>query len=157
MRKKSSYRPKPVLVNPLGYVLESIKPVSKHDSYLVDLKIKNHGSMTSLTTGAATRDDIEMLVRMVNTAEALYQMGFGRPSGDAVDRALDALEDIAHRGSDTMRFILKAHEMNALNLIMELHDGQLDLITVKHMEQAIELIKENVRLKKTRVIKWKKS
>jgi hypothetical protein len=35
MRKRSSYRPKPVLANPLLYVLESFTPVRAHDSYLI--------------------------------------------------------------------------------------------------------------------------
>ena len=39
MRKRSRYRPKPVLVDPVGYVLESIKPVKDHDDYLLILKV----------------------------------------------------------------------------------------------------------------------
>ena len=55
MRKRSKYRPKPVLANPLGYVIESMTPVAKHDSYLVDLKIKNSEAMYALLHGTAHR------------------------------------------------------------------------------------------------------
>ena len=40
MRKRSKYRPKGVRLDTLGYVMESLKPVAYHDSYLLDLKIK---------------------------------------------------------------------------------------------------------------------
>jgi len=31
MRKRSKYRPKKVLINPVGYVLEGMTPVAKHE------------------------------------------------------------------------------------------------------------------------------
>ena len=49
MRKRSKYRPKPVLLNPMGFVLESISPVASHTSFMLDLKIKNHGALETLT------------------------------------------------------------------------------------------------------------
>jgi hypothetical protein len=50
------------------------------------------------------------------------------------------------------KIILKADEMNALNLVMELHDAQMDIITIKDMDKAIELVKEEFRLRKMRSI-----
>ena len=64
MRKRSKYRRKHILVNALGYVLESMTPVSQHDSYLIDLKIKNHMAMTNLTQGRAVKDDMDSLISM---------------------------------------------------------------------------------------------
>lgn len=150
MRKRSAYRPKPVLVNPLLYVLESFIPVRSHDSYLVDLKIKNHGAMSNLTRGLAGRDDVDALINMVNVVEALYRLGFGREYGDVVKDGLDALHDLGRRGVQTGRFILKAQEMSHLNLIMELHDAQMDLITIKDMEKAIDLVNKEFAQRKMR-------
>jgi hypothetical protein len=113
MRKRSSYRPKPEMVNPLLYVLESFTPVRAHDSYLIDLKIKNHGAMSNLTRGIAVRQDIDTLISMGNLTEALYRLGFGREYGDVV-----------------------------------LHDAQMDLITVKDMEKAIEIVNKEFQLRK---------
>jgi hypothetical protein len=148
MRKRSSYRPRPVLANPLLYVLESFTPVRAHDSYLIDLKIKNHGAMSNLTRGIAVRQDIDTLISMGNLTEALYRLGFGREYGDVVKQGLDALHDVGKRGVQTGRFILKAQEMSHLNLSMELHDAQMDLITVKDMEKAIEIVNKEFQLRK---------
>ena len=150
MRKRSSYRPKPVLVNPLLYVLESFTPVRAHDSYLVDLKIRNHGAMSNLTKGLADRSDVDTLINMVNVVEALYRLGFGREYGDVVKDGLDALHDLGSRGVQTGRFVLKAQEMSHLNLIMDLHDAQMDLITIKDMEKAIDLVNKEFAQRKMR-------
>lgn len=152
MRKRSKYRPKPQLANPLGYVLESMVPVAKHESYLVDLKIKNHLAMTTLTQGLATRNDIDTLIATVNITEALYRLGFGKEYADVVRDGLDALRDVGRRGVESGKFILKSSEMNALNLVMELHDAQMDLITIKDMEKAMNLVREEFRQRKMRSI-----
>ena len=129
MKKRSKYRPKGKLINPVAYVLESLKPVKEHDSYLIDLKIKNHGAMEALTKGRARRSEMDELVNMVNVTEALYRLGFGEDYGDVVNQGLDALHDVGSRGVQTGRFILKAHEMSHLNLVMDLHDAQMELCT----------------------------
>jgi len=149
MRKRSKYRPKPVVFNTMGYVKESLTPVSQHAGFMVDLNIKNHAAMTLLTQGQATPTDIDTLIQMVNICEALYRLGFGRDYGDIVVEGLAALRAVGRRGHETKKFILRAAEMNALNTILELHDAQLQTITLKDMEKAIFLVREDVRLKKT--------
>jgi hypothetical protein len=147
MRKRSKYRPKKVLANPLGYVLEGMTPVGKHDSFLLDLKIKNHLSMSSLTQGKATREDMDKLINMANIAEALYRLGFGADYKDVLQEGSSALLAIARRGAETNRFVLWGAEMKALNTLMELHDAQMEVITVKDMERAVALV-ENERKQK---------
>ena len=152
MRKRSKYRPRQILLNPLGYVLEGMTPVSQHDQFLVELKIKNHLAMSTLTKGLATRGDIDTLIATVNIVEALYRLGFGREYADVVKDGLDALRDVGKRGVESGRFILKSSEMNALNLVMELHDAQMDIITIKDMDKAVALVKEEFRQRKMRPI-----
>ena len=150
MKKRSKYRPKGVLINPLAYVLESLKPVKDHDSYLIDLKIKNHAAMEVLTKGRAMRADMDILISMVNVVEALYRLGFGEDYGDVVQQGLDALHEVGSRGAKTGRFILKAHEMSHLNLVMELHDAQMEVITVKDMEKAVDIVNKEFDQRKMR-------
>jgi hypothetical protein len=141
-----------VLQNPLGYVLESMTPVSQHESFLVDVKIKAHMALLNLTQGKAVREDIDTLIQAVNVVEALYRMGFGTEYGDAMRNGLDALHSVGVRGAKSNRFILRSEEMKALNTIMELHDAQLEVITLKDMERAYKLVLEEFRQKKMRPI-----
>lgn len=148
MRKRSKYRPKGVVYNTIAYVMESMSPVEKHGSYLLDLKIKNHAAITALTQGRATRADIDAIITMVNVVEALYRMGFGKEYEEVVLEGLASVRAVARRGVESGRFILKAHEMTAINTVTELHDAQMEVITVKDMEKAIQIIENEWRQKK---------
>ena len=152
MRKRSKYRPRAVLVNTVGYVLESMTPIASMNKYFIELKIKNHLALTRLTKGEADRTDIDTLIAAVNVTEALYRLGFGKDYADVVNDGLDALRSVGRRGVESGRFILKSAEMNAMNIVMELHDAQLEIITLRDMEKAIELVKEEFRQRKMRPI-----
>lgn len=152
MRKRSRYRPRPVYVNPVAYVLEGMTPVSQHGQYLIGLKIKNHDALTSLTKGVAKQLEIEILISCANICEALCRMGFGDEYADVVTQGQDALHAIGRRGAQSNRFILKSHEMSALNSMMDLHDAQMDIITVKDMELAVGIVKKEFEQKKMRPI-----
>lgn len=132
----------------MGFVMENMSLVSSHGSFALDLKIKNHAAMAALTKGQAARADIDTLVAMVNIVEALYRLGFGKDYSDVVRSGLDALKAVGSRGAATSRFILRAEEMKALNTMIELHDAQLEVITLKDMDAAIALVYEEIRLKK---------
>lgn len=143
MRKRSKYRPKKNLVNPLGFVLEGLIPVREHKDILLDLKVKHHSAMTALTQGVATYRDIDSLVAAVNMTEALYRLGFGEDYGKEVHDALAALRAVGARGAaNGFKFILRSSEMNALNTAIELHDAQLEVITLRDMERAIEIVQK---------------
>ena len=157
MRKRSKYRPKGVIANPIAYVMESMTPVAKHDSYLIDLKIKNHGAMSALTTGQAVRADIDTLIAMANICEALYRMGFGTEYQDVVRLGSDALYAVGRRGATTGKFILRAQEMTDLNTLMELHDAQMDVITIKDMEKACQIVDREFAQKKMRTMTEKQT
>lgn len=132
----------------MGYVLESMTPVASHDNFLLDLKIKNHSAMALLTQGKATREDMDKLINMSNITEALYRMGFGTEYKDVLAKGSSALLAVARRGAETNRFVLWAQEMTALNDLMELHDAQMDVITIRDVEKAIALVENERRQKR---------
>jgi hypothetical protein len=148
MRKRSKYKPKHVLLNPVGFVMEGLSPVRSHTSFMVDLKIKNHAALDSLTKGVATRTDIDTLIAMGNITEAFARMGFGSAYEEVVKEGLLALRAVGKRGAESDRFILKSAEMTALNEFMELHDAQMEVVTLRDMDEAIALVREEFRLKK---------
>lgn len=148
MRKRSKYRPKKILANPVGYVLESLTPLVKHDDALVNLKVKNHYAMASLTQGRATKMDMDVLINMANMTEALYRLGFGTEYKDIIAQGNSALLAVSRRGAESNRFILKSEEMRALNELTELHDAQLEVVTVKDIERGIALVENERRQKR---------
>lgn len=152
MRKRSKYRPKPIIPNPMAYVLEGMTPVTKYGDYLVTLKIRNHEALANLTQGKATKGDMDLLFNMFNIAEALYRLGFGREYGDLLLQARTALIEVGERGAASGRFLVTGPQMNTINLVMDLHDAQLDLCTIKDVEEATRLVQlEHQRGNVTRV------
>lgn len=144
MRKRSKYRPKPIIMNPLGYVMESMKPVTHHESYLVDLKIKNSEAMYSLLHGTATKADTDTLIAMSNVTEALHQMGFGKEYQDVCVGGRFAILSIVDRAKNHGRFTPTGPEIQMLNLLMELHDAQMDIVTIRDIEKGLALAKHKI-------------
>jgi len=156
VRKRSKYRPKGVLPDPMTWVLAGMKSF-KDVPYSVDLRIKNHGSMDALRRGVATKDDMDVLISAFNMTEACVRLrsDLGADWGNEIKAGMDALYAVSKRGAESMRFILKASELVAMNLVMELHDAQLDQTTVKDLEKAMDIVKEEHRLRKMRSVKEK--
>ena len=157
MRKRSKYRPKPVIINPMGYVVESMTPVALHESFMVDLKITNHMAMAALVQGNATKADINVLINALNITESLWRLGFGEEYRGVVDAGLRALRSVGARGVGSDKFVPVAVEMDALNEAMELHDAQLEVITVRDMERAVRIVHDEVKYKRATPIQGKKT
>ena len=158
MRKRSKYRPKGQLPDPVSWVLAGLKPFTSV-SLSADLRIKNHDAMDILRRGDATRDTIDVLIGAFNMCEAYVMLRpeLGADWREEIGAGLDALHAVGKRGVETGRFILKAEELKAMNLVMEIHDAQLENTTVRDMEMAMEIVSKEYRAKRMRPIVEKKN
>lgn len=152
MRKKSKYKPRQVLQNPLGFVLENITPITQHEDYLLNLQLKNSSAMERLLQGKATKKDMNTLIAMSNITEALQMMGFGTDYKEVAVDGREALIGIIMRAVKILRFTPTGKEIQSLNMLMELHDAQMDVITVKSMDEAINLAKKQIILRRATVL-----
>ncbi len=152
MRKKSKYKPRQVLQNPLGFVLENITPITQHEDYLLNLQLKNSSAMERLLKGKATKKDLNTLIAMSNITEALQIMGFGTEYKEVAVDGREALIGIIMRAVKILRFTPTGKEIQSLNMLMELHDAQMDVITVKSMDEAINLAKKQIILRRATVL-----
>ena len=147
MKKRSKYRPRRVLLDTVAFVRESLTPVALHDSYLLDLKIANSMAMAALMKGTATKRDMDVLVAMSNIVEALYELGFGRQYQNVATEGRYAILSIVYRAVERLRFVPTGGDVKRLNTLMELHDAQMDAITIADMERAISLAKRRIAAK----------
>jgi len=152
VRKKSKYKPRQVLQNPLGFVLENITPITQHEDYLLNLQLKNSSAMERLLKGKATKKDMNTLIAMSNITEALQMMGFGTEYKEVAVDGREALIGIIMRAVKILRFTPTGKEIQSLNMLMELHDAQMDVITVKSMDEAINLAKKQIILRRATVL-----
>lgn len=146
--KKGKRVPKPILANPLGYVLESVEPIAVNSGYISTMKIKNSMAMVALLKGWATLTDVNQLLAMCGIIEALESMGFvDTDHGVSVDGRMILLGVISRVG-ETNKYSLTDYEKSALNLLMTLHDSQMAVITVKDMETAVKMAISKIRNRK---------
>lgn len=153
MKKRSKYKPKGVRIDAVNWVLAGLKPFNTV-SVGTDLRIKNHAAMDTLRRGDATKADIDILIGAFNMCEAYARLRpeLGADWQEEIEAGQDALVAVGKRGAASSRFILKADELKAMNLVLELHDAQLDQTTVRDMELAMDIIDKEYKAKKMRAV-----
>ena len=153
MRKRSKYRPRVVLQNPLEFVLSGFKPVRDLPGVYIDVQIKNREALEQIRKGDATKEDIDMLIGAFNITEALAIMGKGHDWLDEIKQGQNALFELSRRGvANKMRFIMTARQWEALKLVMDLHEEQLAHATVYDIEKAHNHVLAVIRQGKARAI-----
>jgi hypothetical protein len=156
MRKKSKYKPKGVRLDATTYVLNGFRLVSTTGSAVLDLKIKNHSALEALRTGQAKRYDLDSIISALNVSEALSRLGIGHEYVHEIKEGQDALLELSRRGINRDdRFVAKASELTAINYVMELHDLQLDITTIAQLEKALDIVTNEIKSRKARVIEEK--
>ena len=152
-RKKSKYKPKGVRLDAVQWVINGFRNISETGDAVLHLKIKNHESLECLRKGEATRMDIDAIISAFNMAEALARMQIGDDYAAEIKAGQDALLDVAKRGvSRDDKFILKAAELSAINLAMEVHDAQLEITTIGELEKAMDIVTKEIRTRKARSV-----
>jgi hypothetical protein len=152
VRKRSKYKPRQIIPDTMTWVRAGMKKVDEISAGTT-LKIRNHDAMNNLRMGTAARRDIDALIDALNITEALANRGIGEDWKPEIRAAQDAILDLARRGvANSFRFIARGPELVALNLVMEVHDAQLETVTVKQLETAMADVMESLRLRKMRPI-----
>jgi hypothetical protein len=153
MRKKSKYKPRPVLRDCMAFIKTGFEPV-RNQSETLTLRMKNHASLEEITKGRANKGHIDTMIVAMNMTEALAMVreDLGSDWRTEIRAAQDALFTMAQRGLAKGRFVFTGPELQAINLAMELHDAQLDACSVDELQQAITLSKRIIRAGKARVI-----
>jgi hypothetical protein len=144
MRKRSKYKPRPVLVDPVGFVVESVTPLVEHDNYVLNWKLKNNEAFAALMRGQATKNDMDTLAAAHNITDALLVILEGTDIDGTVARSAVAIMDICDRANAGKGVAMKAAEMQAMRDLMQLHDELMDVVTLGQMEKAIAYAKKEI-------------
>lgn len=154
MRKKSKYKPRPQLVNPVQWVLNGFMPM-RTEPKSTELKIKNHQAMYDMTSGDATRQTVDTLIAAMNIAEGLAIINPDKLGGhlrQEISDAQDAIHNMGKRSLTKGVFRFTGPELTAMNTGMEIHDQQLDTCTIAELDEALQLVYKIIRSKKARAI-----
>ena len=151
MRKKSSYKPKRNLQDPLSWVINGFKPITTAADQVLIFRVKNHAALKAACEGVATWQDVNTLVAAMNITEALEKIGVSQGWADEIAEGHQAIVNANARP----KFLFTGTEMTALNLAMDIHDAQVDKCTIGQLDEAVKIVKRVVALKKARILKCK--
>lgn len=155
MRKRSKYRPRPQIQDPINWVISGMKSILGATDVMASVRIKNHMALRMAVEGKATRLDMDVLIQAFNITEALCRVdaSLGRDWADEIRAGQDALLSMGKRGiSLGDRFVFTGPELNAANIVMEIHDAQLERCTVAQMEIAVSEVIKDIKHRKARPI-----
>ena len=153
MKKRSKYRPKGVILDTLNYVKSGLMPMANLKDQLIALQLKNHLALEALRTGKAIKEDIDTIINAFNITEALAKQDIGQDYKAEIKEAQDALYECAKRGVErNYSFVMKGTEIKAINFVMQLHDEQLQIATVKDLELATNYVRKCIVNKLARPI-----
>ena len=140
MRKRSSYKPRPIIMDTVGWVRAGFKKLTDltDENFLV--RSKNHAAMLAITTGVGTKDDADIMIAALNMTEALAKLRIGDDWSTEIRAGQTALLGVCRRYMDLRRFVFTGPELTAVNLAMQIHDAQLDDCTVQELERALEIV-----------------
>ena len=153
MRKKSKYKPKGVRLDTMNWVVTGMTKVSAKESEYVTMHLKNMSALDSLAKGTANKKEIDIVIGVINVAEALCELGVGSEYHEIVLNASSALYDVCKRSFDINdRFICRGSELSAIKLGYEVHDAQMEATTIGMLDKALDVIDKTIRAQKATVI-----
>lgn len=151
-KKRKAYKPKGVRLDTMTWVISGFKKVADVPDAGTKLLIRNHAAFDEIREGRGDKDHVDILINMVNMAEALANLQLGRDWLPEIYEAQDAVFKMAQRGVSGKKFLFTGEELSIVQTILELHDEQLKNCPVRKMEEALDQInKEYVHNKMRRI------
>ena len=142
-RRNKAYKPKPVIQNPLNYLIGGLK--RPDGEQITHVNVKNHLAMVNICNGSGTRDDFDRLCGMINMALVMSEMYFDDQYHDELIAARDSLHTMGMRYRAKDVFVFTGDERNAMNQIFAIHEAQLEALRVIDIERAFNEVERRVK------------
>lgn len=145
MTRKTTRRRWVANPNAMNIALNNVSMVRDAGSANTLMRLVGHEAMDSLRRGEGTRGHLQSMVEVANVAETLASnANLGKDWLPEIHEAQMAIHALAVRGVEIGRYTLKANEIKALNLLLEIHDAQLDACSVQTLGKAVNYIRERM-------------
>jgi hypothetical protein len=142
-RKRSTYRPRPVIKDPLTYVLSGFKRITQEHQTIVALR--HHDALHALTHGTASKEDWETVCSMINTSVAMSEKVFSGEYLEELKAAMTAHAKCGRRFVEGKGMGYTGAELEAVNTAVDLITEQLKLVTVAELEDSVRAVEQAIR------------
>lgn len=138
-KPRKAYRPRPVRLDTMGYVKESITPLTEFVAANLGVRLQYRSSLDAISKGHGTAVDIGNLIDASNMAMSLKKLGNGEEWSDVLLAGADAVEQMRNRYNTTGAATLWAWELHDIRALLNVHDDQLDRADLRALEQGIKI------------------
>jgi hypothetical protein len=145
-KPRKKYRPRPVIADPVQYVVGGFKPPEPDKTLRV--KLLNHGAMKALTDGSATKTEWDYVCTALNVAVVLAEHGIGDEYIEKIKKAMIAHAQCGKRLYQSGKLGYTGEQLTTVNFALEVHDAQMDTVTVAELEKAHMEVSKRLRDKK---------
>ena len=139
-KPRKKYKPKGVRLDAMTWVISGFKKVADVPDAGTKLLLRNHASFDEIRAGRGDKEHVDIMIHMVNMAEALAKLQLGRDWLPEIVQAQNAIYAMAQRGVSGKKFLFTGEELGIVQTILELHDEQLKNCPVRTMEEALDVI-----------------
>ena len=130
MRKRSKYRPKLSVQNPIALALAKVTPLTRATDDNAILRTAARLAYTLLRAGKAGRQEIADLCDYSNAGQSLKEMGKGAEYTAELLAGADALEAVLKRKRVHGNYVCTAQQLGAIAVMLDVVDAQLDASSV---------------------------
>ena len=145
MKKRSSYRPRSIIRDPIGYVIKGMSPMTPQQ--ILNCSLQHHDALYRMTHGEASMADWQLVCHMINTSVALSQTLFDGAYLDDLKAAMVAHASAGRRKLDGKGLAYTGAELTAVNTALAINDEQIKLATMQEIGVAIRVVDEAHRQK----------
>lgn len=138
MRKRSSYRPKGVILDTLKWVTDGFKPLVSIEDENVKLRLKNLAAFDAIVNGKGTSADVALMIGVANMTTALSRK-HGSDWKAEIRTGVDAVEAVRNRFQKWGKVQVTHDEREAISLLLSIHSAQLDVSVINDLQEAIKL------------------
>jgi hypothetical protein len=148
-KPRKKYKPSGLVANVVQFVQNSMTPVALYDSaYTTKWGLQLHSALVDLSQGHGTAESLSTVISAHYVCAAVMHVAkLGVEHKPVLDASAAALRAITERCKGVGAHIPDLAEMEAINLLGELHDAMMQTVTVAEIAKAHNLA--TIRLRET--------
>ena len=143
MKKRKKYIPKPIKINAVFNVIQSVKPLSEDDK--LHLFKQALAAINRMQFGGATASDFTVLCDVLNISTLLAAREIGNEYMPFLVDAREALQDSKQRYIKTSKLGFTAIELKAVKSALDVHNAQMEVITYKEFTEAFDIQEAKIK------------
>jgi hypothetical protein len=140
-RKRSTYRPRGVIKDVMGWVKQGHEPLTADADNHMRIVTRIHGAVVALQAGTADVHDLNTLINVSNIATGYKNIDLGRDYEQEIRIGAHAVAAVRERLVKWHKVQATPAEREAISLLVDICDAQIDVSTRADFEKARAVVK----------------